>query len=259
MGWALITGASAGIGLAFAQEFAARGMNLVLTARRMERLLQLAETLKAAHRIQVECISADLENPPAPNAIFDFTEARGIAVDTLVNNAGFGSCGPFAQLDGAREAAMIQVNCAAVVQLTNLYLPPMIQRGRGDIVILSSTAAFQGVPYMAVYAASKAFDLLFAEALAQEVKQFGIRVCAVCPGSTESEFDGLAGIPTERTLQIESAAQVVRTTLCALEAGKHSVVSGFRNLAAVQLQRLAPRRVATAIAGQMFRPRGENA
>ena len=256
MGWALITGSSAGIGLAFAHELAARGMDLVLTARRLDRLEKLASELRTAHRIRVECVSADLERLEAPAAIFAFTQANGIEIELLVNNAGFGTYGAFAQLDPAREAAMVQVNCAAVVQLTHLYLRGMIDRRRGDILILSSTAAFQGVPYMAVYAASKAFDLLFAEGLAQEVKRHGVRVCAVCPGSTESEFDRLAGIPTERTLQIESAAKVVRTALRALAAGRHSVVSGFGNRAAVQLQRLAPRRVATGIAGRMFRPAG---
>ena len=256
MGWALITGSSAGIGLAFAHELAARGMDLVLTARRLDRLEKLASDLRTAHRIRVECVSADLERLEAPAAIFAFTQANGIEIELLVNNAGFGTYGAFAKLDPAREAAMVQVNCAAVVQLTHLYLRGMIDRRRGDILILSSTAAFQGVPYMAVYAASKAFDLLFAEGLAQEVKRHGVRVCAVCPGSTESEFDRLAGIPTERTLQIETATKVVRTALQALAAGRHAVVSGFGNRAAVQLQRLAPRRVATGIAGRMFRPAG---
>lgn len=253
--WVLITGASAGIGAVFARDLAAGGANLVLTARRTDRLEQLAAELRQAHKVQIETVAADLEQTSACAEIFAFTQGKGLKIDFLINNAGFGTYGEFAQSDMGRQVGMVRVNCGAVVQLTHLYLPPMIERRRGDILILASTASFQGVPYMAVYAATKAFDLLFAEALAQEVKGHGIRVCALCPGSTESEFAGVAGAPTERIARkVETAEKVVRVGLDALLAGKHSVVSGLTNALGAQMQRLVPRRLVTGIAEKMFRP-----
>ena len=253
--WGLITGASAGIGAVFARDLAAGGANLVLTARRADRLEQLAVELRKTHGVRVETVIADLEQQSAPDEVFAFTQAKGLPIDFLINNAGFGTYGEFAKSDMGRQLGMVRVNCAAVVQLTHLYLPPMIERRRGDILILASTAAFQGVPYMAVYSATKAFDLLFAEALAQEVKRHGIRVCALCPGSTKSEFADVAGAPTERIARkVETAEKVVRVGLDALLAGKHSVVSGWQNVISAQMQRLAPRRTVTRIAEKLFRP-----
>ncbi len=255
--WTLITGASAGIGKAFAEELAAGGSNLILTARRMERLEELAEGLRKARGVRVECVAADLEQPDGPATIFAFTQAKGLSVDFLINNAGFGAYGEFQKIDGARQAAMVQVNCAAVVHLTHLYLPGMLERRSGDILILASTASFQAVPYMSVYAASKAFDLLFAEGLAQEVKGQGVRVCALCPGATESDFQQVAGAPTDRIgRNIEPARKVVLVGLEALAAGKHSVISGFKNRLGAEIQRLVPRQVVTNGVEKMFRPKG---
>ncbi|MBV8820433.1 MAG: SDR family oxidoreductase [Acidobacteriaceae bacterium] len=254
--WTLITGASAGIGKAFAERLAEGGSNLVLTARRTERLTELARKLKSAHGVSVECVAIDLEDPKAPQRIFWFTESKKIDVDFLINNAGFGAYGGFTKVDAARLTAMVEVNCAAVVHLTHLYLPPMLERRRGDILILASTAAFQGVPYMSVYAATKAFDLIFAEGLAQEVKSHGVRVCALSPGSTESEFHEIANAPTDRAARsMQTADEVVRTGLDAILAGKHSVVSGVPNKVSVSLQRLVPRRMVTGIAEKLFRPK----
>ena len=254
--WALITGASAGIGKTFAEDLAAGGSNLVLTARRLDRLEELAANLRKEHGVKVECFAADLEFAGAPDEIFAFTEGNKMTVDLLINNAGFGAYGEFAQVDRAKQAAMVRVNCGAVVQLTHLYLAGMVSRRRGDVLILASTASFQGVPYMSVYAASKAFDLLFAEGLAEEVKKYGVRVCALCPGSTESEFHSVANSPTDRPgRSVQTAEAVVRTGLDALIAGKHSVVSGLPNRMSVVLQRLVPRRTVTAIAEKMFRPK----
>ena len=193
--WALITGASAGIGLALAAQLAAGGTNLILTARRRERLETLAGRLSEQHGVRIEVFPADLTLPVAPEQLFAFTEKQRIAVDLLVNNAGFGTYGRFHISDRTRQLAMVQVNVAAVVALTHLYLPRMIERRRGDILIVASTAAFQGLPYLATYAATKAFDLLFAEALAEEVRDKGIRVCALCPGPTATEFQAVAGEP----------------------------------------------------------------
>lgn len=252
--WALVTGASAGIGWALAEQLAEGGAHLVLTARRTDRLDQLAIQLRARHGISVETIAADLENPEGPALIQAFTGEKGIAVDVLVNNAGFGAYGEFRTSTLERQVGMVQVNCAAVVYLTHLYLPGMIERRRGAILILASTAAYQAVAYISTYAATKAFDLLFAEGLAEEVKRYGIQVCALCPGSTESEFARVSGSPGHFGARIQSAEDVARVGLRALAKGKHSVISGFLNRMNVELQRIAPRHLVTGVAERIFRP-----
>jgi len=253
--WALVTGASSGIGRALAEELAAGGAHVLLTARRRQRLMELRRTLRAAHGVRVEALVADLAQPAGPEEIFAFTEERGIQVGLLVNNAGFGSYGEFRGSDRRHELGIVQVNCAAVVHLTRLFLPGMVERRSGDILIVASTAAYQGVPYMATYAASKAFDLLFAEALAEEVKGYGVRVCALCPGPTATGFQKAAGVPEQMALGMEqSAEEVARSGLRALEAGEHSVISGFTNWIGVEVQRVAPRRFVTYAAERIFRP-----
>ena len=251
-----MTGASSGIGWALAEELAAGGAHLVLTARRRQRLTQLRKKLRTAHATQVELLAADLNQSTAPDEIFAFTNARGIVVDLLVNNAGLGSYGEFAASDRVRELGIVQVNCAAVVHLTHLYLPAMLERRSGDILIVASTGAYQGVPYMATYAASKAFDLLFAEALAEEVSRYGVRVCALCPGPTLTEFQKVAAVPDQlASMGVEEKAnQVARTGLRALAAGEHSVISGLTNWLGVEVQRVAPRRLVTYAAEKLFRP-----
>lgn len=252
--WALVTGASAGIGWALAELLAGGGANLVLTARRRERLEQLAARLRGQHKVNVECIPADLGRASAPEEIFNLTEGKGIAVELLVNNAGFGAYGEFQEIDLARQLEMIQVNIAAVLHLTHLYLPAMIARRRGDILIVASTAAFQGVPYITTYAATKAFDLLFAEALAEEVRRHGVRVCALCPGPTATEFHQVAGQP-RRVLRVqEPAEKVARAGLEALAGGRSYVISGLGNYLGVHGQRLAPRRFVTRVAAKLYRP-----
>ena len=176
-------------------------------------------------------------------------------VELLINNAGFGVYGEFAKADLSRQLEMIQVNIAAVVHLTNLYLPPMITRRHGDILILGSTGSFQGVPYLNTYTATKAFDLHFAEALAEEVKQYGIRVCALCPGSTTSEFSEVAGQPKNVLRKRESAEKVARVGLKALANGKSYVISGAKNFLGAHVQRLLPRRMVTRIVASAFRPK----
>jgi short-subunit dehydrogenase len=253
--WALITGASAGIGQAFAEELAAGGTHLVLTARRGDRLQQIAKALAAQHQIKAEVFVADLAEPGAPQMIFDFTKSKHIEVELLINNAGFGGYSEFAKEDAQRLRDMVQVNCSAVVCLTRLYLPEMIARKHGDILILASTASFQGVPYISTYAATKAFDLIFAEGLAEEVKPYGVRVCALCPGSTESEFHEVANQQQFAAKQKqETAEKVSHTGLRALAAGKSYVISGLGNYLGAHLQRLVPRRLVTKIVAGMFRP-----
>jgi short-subunit dehydrogenase len=254
--WALVTGASAGIGKALAEELAAGGANLVLTARRKERLDQLAQALAAKHGVRTEVCVADLTNPQGPEQIFAFTRDHGIGVQLLVNNAGFGAYGEFVRIDLDRLLQMVQVNCGAVVHLTRIFLPQMLERRSGDVLIVASTAAFQAVPYISTYAATKAFDLLFAEGLAEELRGSGIRVCALCPGSTESEFHEVAqqaDIVASMRRQ-ETAEKVARTGLKALATGKTYVISGLRNYVGTQAQRLVPRGLITRVAGSMFRP-----
>jgi uncharacterized protein len=257
--WALVTGASAGIGMALATQLAAGGTHLVLTARRGDRLEELARKLHGTHKIQTETFVADLAQFDAPQRIHAFTQQKGLAIDLLINNAGFGQYGELPKTPTQRLLDMVQVNCSAVVHLTRLFLPDMVARHRGDVLILASTASFQAVPYISTYAATKAFDLLFAEGLAEEMKPYGIRVCALCPGSTESEFHVAAGQQrfTKKHRQ-ETAEKVARTGLEALAAGKSYVISGLGNYLGAQSQRLVPRSLVTRVAAGMFRPSTED-
>lgn len=253
--WALVTGASAGIGKALATELASGGTHLVLTARRGDRLQELAKQLRSKHKINVETFEADLAKPSVPEEIFEFAKEKGIAVELLINNAGFGQYGELSSIETQRLLDMVQVNCAAVLHLTRLFLPEMVARRHGDILIVASNAAFQAVPYMSTYAATKAFDLLLAEGLAEEMKPHGIRVCALCPGTTESEFHDLAGHPTHIRRRSETAEKVAKTGLRALASGKSYVISGVGNYLGTHGERLVPRRFVTRVAAKMFRPR----
>jgi short-subunit dehydrogenase len=253
--WALVTGASAGIGLELASQLAASGANLVLTARRTERLSQLAAELRERYSIQTEVFPADLTKPLAPDELFRFTEQKRLPIEVLINNAGFGAYGYFHKTDRQRLLDMVQVNVTAVVNLTRLFLPAMIERRSGYVMIVASTAAFQPVPYISTYAATKGFDLLFAEGIAEEVRRHGVNVCALCPGSTASEFFEVAGQPSHMAGGQETSAKVARVGLQALAAGRSRVVSGARNWLGVEAQRLAPRRLVTRLAGRMFAPK----
>lgn len=252
--WALVTGASAGIGRALAEELAASGTNLVLTARRRDRLEQLASTLGNKHGVRTEIVVADLARPEAPGQIYTFLKGKGIEIELLVNNAGFGAYGAFHESELSRDLEMVQVNCAAVVKLTRIFLPEMVARKHGDILIVASVAGYQAVPYISLYAATKAFDLNFAVGIAEEVRRHGVNVCALCPGSTTTEFREVAGQPPRTFRGAETAEKVARVALNALAKGKSSVISGFNNRINVEGQRLTPRRLVTRIAEGMFRP-----
>ena len=192
-GTALVTGASAGLGAGFARALAADGHDLILTARRGDRLNALAAELRAAHGIRVEVIAADLARPGAAEALIAEIGKRGLAVNTLVNNAGFGALGPVAEADPAVLERMLDLNCRAVMTLSRLVLPGMIQMRRGAILNIASTAAFAPGPGMAVYYASKAFVLSFSQALHSEVRRHRVTVAALCPGPTITEFGDVAG------------------------------------------------------------------
>jgi uncharacterized protein len=253
--WAVVTGASAGIGEAFAAELAAAGVNLVLTARRKDRLDAIASRLVAEYKVQVKVIVADLEQPDAPGRIFGETEDAGLPIDVLVNNAGFGYYGEFLKGDPARQAAMVQVNCTSVVVLTNLFLPKMVERRRGDILIVASTASYQPVAYLGTYAATKVFDRFLAEAIAEEVKKYGIHVSALCPGPTESEFGEVAGVSLNQMRGFQKADIVARRGLEGLVRGKHWVIPYIVGQIGVFGQRFMPRRLVTAGVEKAFRPK----
>jgi short-subunit dehydrogenase len=221
--WALVTGASAGIGVALARELAKRGVHLVLTARRRDRLEALAAEL-AAGGIQVRTVVADLNDAAAPQQIFDAIAGWGTVIDILIDNAGLGLFGAFHTNPAEQELSQVRVNCEAVVRLARLFVPPMVERRRGWVLITASTASFQPLPYLATYAATKAFDRFFALGLAQEVGRYGVHVTALCPGPTESEFFDIARAGVLRKRGVQSAEAVARAGIAALERGQRTVL-----------------------------------
>ncbi len=251
---ALITGASRGIGAAFARRLAARGKDLVLVARSEPELQALAEDLAARHGIQTRVIAADLACPSAAAAIFAETERLGLEVDLLVNNAGFARVGAFAEVPLDVWTRMVCLNVSTLMELTRLYLPAMRRRRRGGIINVASNAAFQPVPYLSVYAATKAFVLHFSEGLAHEVEADGVRVLALCPGATATEFWSVAGALEGQTGLMTSPDKVVDVALRTFEGRGAFVVPGLGyKLLAFAAGRLAPRWLVPLIAGWFFR------
>lgn len=220
--WALVTGASAGIGVALARQLASHGAKLILTARRRERLDSLASEL-AAKGTDVRTIAADLNDPAAPQQIYDATEGAGISVDILIGNAGLGQFGAFHTSPIDQELSQVRVNCEAVVRLARLFVPPMVERRRGWVLITASTASFQPIPYLTTYTATKAFDRFFALGLAAEVARFGIKVTALCPGPTESEFFAVARAGAFKR-RVQTAEEVARIGVAALARGRRTAI-----------------------------------
>jgi hypothetical protein len=247
---ALITGASFGIGMEFARIFAREGYNLVLVARSADRLRQLAAELEKAHGARSLILAADLSDPGAPAYVLDQTTRADIPIDMLVNNAGFGQYGYFAENDLEECLRQIQLNVTALTHLTRLYLPAMIERSSGRILNVASTAAFQPGPLMAVYFATKAYVLHFSEALANELHGTGVTVSCLCPGATATEFHKRANATSMKLLKFGSmdAAVVAEDGYRALMAGKPVVISGVKNWLLAQSVRFSPRRLVTAIA-----------
>ena len=248
---ALITGASSGIGLELASLAAQDGHDLVLVARQRERLESVGRGLAEEYGVRVSVLAKDLAHPSAPAELGRGLTDRGIAIDVLVNNAGFGVYGFFAQTSIDRELEMIQVNIAALTHLTKLVLPGMLARRRGRILNVASTAAFQPGPIMAVYYATKAYVLSFSEALSSECARTGVTVTALCPGPTRTEFEGRAGSPEEIAVRkrgfVMNASRVAREGWRGMKAGKRLVIPGAKNRLLVQLERVTPRRVVTAM------------
>ncbi|MFZ2021081.1 MAG: SDR family oxidoreductase [Terracidiphilus sp.] len=255
--WALVTGASSGIGVAVAHELASYGAKLILTARRRERLDTLAAHLTAAHNTETRIVVADLNNPAAPQQIYDATEGAGIPVDILINNAGLGHYGEFYKLDPEHEYSMVRVNCESVVRLSRLFIPRMIERRRGWMLVVASTASFQPIPYNAVYAATKVFDRFFALGLAAEVERFGIKVTALCPSTTETEFFDISGGGGvfRRLAGMQSAQDVARKAVLALARGKRTIVPNFKGALGAFLTRFVSTRRITAILEKAIRPK----
>lgn len=253
---ALITGASAGLGVEFARCFAHDGRAVALVARRRDRLEEVANTLRAENRV-AHVYPADLEDPSAPAALFEALARDGHSVTWLVNNAGFGSCGTFAELDPARELAMLEVNVRALTALTRLALPGMIARGRGCVLNIGSTAGFQPGPYMATYYASKAYVNAFSQAVAVELEGTGVTLTLSCPGATRTEFAGVAGNDRSKlftAMKPASAAEVAREAYHAMNAGRRMVIHGAMNAFGVQGLRLLPRAAVLSIAARLNRP-----
>jgi short-subunit dehydrogenase len=250
---ALITGASAGIGRELARVFAAHGHDLVLVARRLPELEALCRELEARHRIRATAKACDLASPAALSELI--AELAELELEYLVNNAGFGTCGSFAELPAEREANMVELNVSAVVRLTRAVLPQMRARGRGRILNLGSTAGFQPGPYMATYYATKAFVNSFSEALSYELRGSGVTVTVSCPGPTHSEFGDISGVNKTRLFKLgaASAASVGNAAYAAMQRGRPMIVHGLTNWLGVQLLRLSPRALVRAITGALNR------
>jgi uncharacterized protein len=253
MNTTLITGASSGIGEVFARHLAARGHNLLLVARSENKLINLCNELGRIDNIRAQYVAIDLSQADAPATLFDEAQTRGLEIDFLINNAGFGSMGDFADLDIERELNMVDLNIRSLVELTHRFLIPMRVRKSGSIINVASTAGFQPVPFMGTYAATKAFVLSFSEALWEENRPLGIKVMALCPGVTETKFFEAAKMQRPPARMAQTPEAVVETALRALARGKSSVVSGWTNFMMVEAERLTPRSVVLRIAGSVLR------
>lgn len=251
---ALITGASGGIGEEFAVRLAARHVNLVLVARRADKLEDLRTRLLELHPgLSVDVITADLSVPGSAAELARRVGDTGRSINILVNNAGIGLHGQVADQDPERNAGQIQLNCGSLVDLTARFLPAMVQARHGLVINLASTAAFQPIPSMAVYAASKAFVLSFTEALWQETRGSGVRVLTLCPGATETEFFARTG-KQFLTRGRQTPQQVVNTALTAIDKSAPTVTSGWKNKILAPGYRFMPRRVMVKIAQRTVAP-----
>jgi uncharacterized protein len=240
-GAALITGASSGIGAELAGLCAAAGYDLVLVARSVDKLEALGAGLARSHGVTARSLAADLADPAAPRAVFDAVEGR--APEILINNAGFGVRGAFAETDWEAEARLLQVNVGALAHLMKLFLPGMLARRSGRILNVASTAAYVPGPFMAMYYASKAFVLSLSEAVANEVRGSGVTVTVLCPGPTSTGFSSAAGISDSQLFHgpVMTAAEVARQGFQAMMAGKVEWIAGARNRWMMRGARLAPR------------------
>jgi len=251
----LITGASSGIGAEFARGFAARGHDVTIVARRADRLEQLAGDLTARHGVAAEPLVADLEVARGRSTVARTLRSRETWI--LVNNAGYGTRGRLADLDAARERAEVHLNVVALHELTLTVLPGLLRTRSGGVINVASTAAFQPLPYMATYAATKSFVLNFTEALAEELRGTGVRAMALCPGPVRTEFGDVAGVQDYMEMaRPMSAERCVTTALRAFDRGSAICIPGTLNAALAQGPRLAPRLAVRKVSAAIFHPRG---
>lgn len=251
---ALITGASAGLGTEFARLFAKGGHDVVLVARRRDKLETLATVLSKAHGINATVIAADLTDPKSPQRIADKLAVAGTDIDFLVNNAGFGTNGAFAELDGVRELDLLEVNIKALVGLTHLFLPGMIERGYGKVLNIGSTAGFhQPGPFMADYYASKAFVISFTEAIAQELRGTGVTATVACPGATTTEFADTAGVDESMLfkMRVADAPSVAEDAYRAMMSGKAKTIPGIFNRVTAEFSRIGPTSLTSRLSARL--------
>jgi len=249
MSTVLITGASGGIGYELAKLFARDHHNLVLVARNADKLTQVANELQA-HGITVKTVALDLAQPPAAKFLFDQLQREGISIDILINNAGFGAYGEFAQMPEEEILGQINLNISALTALTRLFLPSMVQRRSGRIMNVASTAGFQPGPLLAVYYATKAYVISFSEAIANELRNSGVTVTCFCPGATHTGFARRAGTEKSRLFQQlggMSAEKVALDGYRAVMEGRTLAISGLHNWVVAQSTRIAPRKMVTAV------------
>lgn len=252
---ALITGASSGLGADFARQLAAEGCHLVLVARRLERLQNLRHEIQSQHQVQVTVYAMDLSLPEAAEDLYEATENRGLVVDILINNAGFGLAGDFLDLDPERELEMLALNMVTPTRLSRLYGQRMVSRGTGHILLVASVVAFQPTPTLSTYAASKAYMQSFGEALAYELRPRGVGVTVLSPGGVATEFSDVAGqqlsVVHERALM--QSTEVVAAALNGLQDGAVRVVPGLMNQVGALASKLMPRRLAPRVADWILR------
>lgn len=252
---ALVTGASSGIGESMARELASQGANLILTARNLPRLEKEAEELRKKYGIQVSVFPGDLSQGETCQKLFQWTQRQKLQVDLLINNAGFAYNGEFAEEELQNIRAMLAVNVQALVELTRLFLPGMLERKKGGILNVASTAGFQGMPYLSLYAATKAFVISFSEALWYECGTAGVRVFCLCPGNTLTQFHQNAGIGKEKIFLSASAVDVARFALKKfLKSNRPAGIFGFWNKIMIYANRLASRRITVLVTSRMFQP-----
>ncbi|MGS2644137.1 SDR family NAD(P)-dependent oxidoreductase [Streptosporangium sp. LJ11] len=251
---ALVTGASSGLGMEFARRLAARGDDLVLVARSVDRLEKLADELRSSYGVRAEVVGQDLAAPDAASRVAEEVAARGMTVDLLVNNAGFGTAGRFAEIPAERDQDQLMVNVVSMAGLTHAFVPGMVERGGGAVVNVGSTAGFQPTPYFATYSGSKAFVLTFSLALWSEFRGRGVKVLALCPGPVQTGFfDALGTDDAKIGAQELTPEAVVGAALRALERDRGYVIPGVGNSVSTRLLAKLPRRLVALLGRRVTR------
>lgn len=254
MAYILITGASSGIGEIFANEYARRGNNLILVARSEDKLQAIAKRLREERNVEVIVLTKDLSKPESASEVFEFCRSNDYDIELLINNAGFGMIKDFQNQDINRIEQMLQLNICNLVKLTHLFLPQLIKRNKGGVINVASTAAFQPVPYMTAYAASKAFVLSFSIGLKEELKGSNVKVMALCPGGTDTAFFDTADYERSKLMiPLDKPEDVVKTAIERFRKGDSFVITGLANKLLIHIQRFLPRDVVTKVAGKLFK------